>query len=765
MAQFPPLSVITSTIDEADSAPATATAPALSAKHLATPTSSSLGLPSRSRTASVSQYSVDEDGGESSDEDSVLSYWSSDDESDHEEIVDRKAKQAAEVEKAKKEEEKKRREQERQKALAAAGLKIRSEAPGIPVDAQRKAAATRRRRPAPAVPQRDKKPSASPSAADKDLPQMTLATTPDIQVQDAYARYEQFLSDATAKPSAAPTPRPTSIVVSSRPTSMVEASSPAPSTASRSSAFSGFLGRLGVGHTAAQERTTPKISGPIVSGPILGGPIGAPLTPSSLASSLTPASEAPEPASDFGKTWGSLVDPSVLSTMTTQERKRQESIFEFIATESSYVRDLQLIVGVFYAKLMTILDDKSLTVIFANVEDILMFNSGFLSSLDDRQKACRLYVDTIGDILADNLINLDVYRPYCVNQDTAAKLLQQLRKQDARLEATLMDIKVNNPSVRGLDLSSFLLQPMQRLTRYPLLLKQIAHYTQPDQDLEAVQRALASTERTVARINEDVREAESLDRLRVLSEDLWVGGEGRIDLTEPTAFQGPRKLIKEGSVAKAKSGRKLTMVLCTDVVILIEAGHLYRMPIPLFDVDVRNGRDDVSFALGVGSDVIRLKAPSNKERIEWIAMLSKARRDAVDARRDAGGAVPASSVRSRSDSVQPRDSREQRRQSNYGGYDEQRRQSNYGGYDEQRRPTSGYGFDDAPAPRLSYDAPAQPAPPRRPVSGYEYRAELDKHTPAPPPRPDYVQSYPGQRVYDDAHTYAGRGENMYNHEF
>lgn len=48
----------------------------------------------------------------------------------------------------------------------------------------------------------------------------------------------------------------------------------------------------------------------------------------------------------FGKTWSSLVEPSVLETMDKKERKRQEAIFEFIATEIGYNRDLQLIVEV-----------------------------------------------------------------------------------------------------------------------------------------------------------------------------------------------------------------------------------------------------------------------------------------------------------------------------------------------------------------------------------------------------------------------------------
>lgn len=51
----------------------------------------------------------------------------------------------------------------------------------------------------------------------------------------------------------------------------------------------------------------------------------------------------------------------------------------------------------------------------------------------------------------------------------------------------------------------------------------------------------------------------------------------RLDLTAPTAYQGPRRLIKEGTVMKAKSGRKLTLVLCNDILVLIDSRNLYRM--------------------------------------------------------------------------------------------------------------------------------------------------------------------------------------------
>lgn len=68
-----------------------------------------------------------------------------------------------------------------------------------------------------------------------------------------------------------------------------------------------------------------------------------------------------------------------------------------------------------------------MTVIFANVEDILLSNTvrislicffsmlmkwswkAFLSSLEERQKECRLYIDRIGDILKVHMSSMGVY--------------------------------------------------------------------------------------------------------------------------------------------------------------------------------------------------------------------------------------------------------------------------------------------------------------------------------------------------------------------
>lgn len=59
--------------------------------------------------------------------------------------------------------------------------------------------------------------------------------------------------------------------------------------------------------------------------------------------------------------------------------------------------------------MLPLLSRKEVTVIFANIEDILLANTAFVSSLEERQKECRLYIDGVGDILLKHIPNMKVY--------------------------------------------------------------------------------------------------------------------------------------------------------------------------------------------------------------------------------------------------------------------------------------------------------------------------------------------------------------------
>ena len=68
---------------------------------------------------------------------------------------------------------------------------------------------------------------------------------------------------------------------------------------------------------------------------------------------------------------------------------------------------------------------------------------------------------------------------YCGNLEKSLKLLARLRKESPKLQKFLQTQQQTNPQCRSLDLSSFVLVPMQRITRYPLLWKAVVSAT-PD---------------------------------------------------------------------------------------------------------------------------------------------------------------------------------------------------------------------------------------------------------------------------------------------
>lgn len=121
----------------------------------------------------------------------------------------------------------------------------------------------------------------------------------------------------------------------------------------------------------------------------------------------------------FPQSWASLIDESALAGLPDSERKRQEACYELIATEQSYVQSLQLVIEVrfpaavfasahliltahvaqvFLNALQPVLPEKALRVIFANIDDILLFNTVRLGpacrgvqllTLSFRRSSCR----------------------------------------------------------------------------------------------------------------------------------------------------------------------------------------------------------------------------------------------------------------------------------------------------------------------------------------------------------------------------------------
>ncbi|CAO3620385.1 unnamed protein product [Cunninghamella echinulata] len=340
------------------------------------------------------------------------------------------------------------------------------------------------------------------------------------------------------------------------------------------------------------------------------------------------------PESPSVLSWTSSMDDIELQSIPLEERQRQEAIFELITTERSYLRDLQMIVNLFYAESGKYLKQNEQEVVFSNIEDLLICNTTFLSDLETRQRECANVIDCVGDIFLQHAESLKCYSTYCRNQSFASRFLQKKREEDQWFEVFLKTAQTRS-ECRSLDLAHFLLEPVQRITRYPLLLKQILKSTpkrHPDYGL--LKSALTNASTILDDVNEETRRFENQQKMSELSRILDMEGFGRLDIRG-------REFIMDGVLYKAKSGRKLHGYLFNDMFLLVEPlkslsskGYLYtlyREPMNIGRITIReqqqiglinsfgnNTPDDTSFQIVYGNIVISVRTANVSMKRQWI---------------------------------------------------------------------------------------------------------------------------------------------------
>ncbi|KAE8211871.1 hypothetical protein CF327_g4440 [Tilletia walkeri] len=559
----------------------------------------------------TAQSTTVEDDGEDSDA-STTGWTSSEDEDDD----------TADAEDADTPESRQQREVERLRVLEAAGILVHKESSSkLSKDTLRRMATKGKPKP-----ERPERPSRQPARTKKssDLPPLPVMTL-EAQLEDAYTRFEQLNREVSLKPlpvlSLPGSPLPgTAALLPGSPESR-----PDSRTEPRQPKFLSSILNISKNHsgrnTPGERRATPTISGPISA----------------------PSQQGTDQQGQYAQpstSWSSLVGPQAVAMIDDKERKRQEAIFELTETERTHVRDLQIVIEVFFNPLQMILAPKAARVIFAGVEEVMTTAAFLLSDLEDRQRQSRLLVEKVGDIIINHIQAIHAtYLPLCANQSAAMSILEAEREGNETVRYFLQNVRENHPAARHLDLSHFLLLPMQRVTRYPLLLGQVLRYTSEDHpDYGPLSSALKRVEGVVMDINETIREREMREQLHALSAKIHVDSEARLDLTAPTQFMGRRRIIKSDRLSKAKSGRQLDVILCSDLVLLMSSDRLYRLPMSLEEIEFREvpsrGRDETTFQLRSAGESINLRCRSAAECAKWTRALRQAQDDCMAARRN-----------------------------------------------------------------------------------------------------------------------------------
>lgn len=219
----------------------------------------------------------------------------------------------------------------------------------------------------------------------------------------------------------------------------------------------------------------------------------------------------------------SVVKKSGLSERLSQEeRKRQESIFEVISSEHSYLHSLEILIRMFknsseLSETMTKTEHHHL---FSNITDVCEGSKKFFSELEERHQQS-IVINDISDIVCKHAqSNFDPYITYCSNEVYQQRTLQRLVSKNPTFKEVLTRIE-SHPDCRNLPMISFLILPMQRITRLPLLMDTICQKTPKDSaQYEECKKALQAVSKVVRKCNEGARTMERTEMMYTINSQL-----------------------------------------------------------------------------------------------------------------------------------------------------------------------------------------------------------------------------------------------------
>lgn len=257
-----------------------------------------------------------------------------------------------------------------------------------------------------------------------------------------------------------------------------------------------------------------------------------------------------------------------LEAGTKTEEQRLEALTELIETESSYNKRMQDSVNIYLKEVrssMTALNPPmskyEMRVVFSNIEQITAASTQFLKDLREYQSSDRKTL-SLGDICRKNLQMMGCYKQYLMRYKRAQETHSALTKKNPAYRA-LQEKCVQTTGVQTL--SNLLIEPTQRIVKYPLLFKGILSGTAEDSpDVDGLRDAaeIASQIAHMEKAKPEQR-AELLFNLRSIIENCpdSLLSQNRNVITYLDGY--------ETNLLTGERGRPITLILFSDKVMIV----------------------------------------------------------------------------------------------------------------------------------------------------------------------------------------------------
>ncbi|XP_077122769.1 FYVE, RhoGEF and PH domain-containing protein 4 isoform X1 [Ranitomeya variabilis] len=319
--------------------------------------------------------------------------------------------------------------------------------------------------------------------------------------------------------------------------------------------------------------------------------------------------------------------------METNEQKLHNIANELLQTERAYVSRLELL-QTFNKALENEAKKGSFPVdvpnkIFSNILSIYSFHSSFLlPDLEDRMKEWSVS-PRIGDILQKLAPFLKMYAEYVKNFDNAMETVKTWMDRSAQFKHVVAEIQ-REGKCGSLTLQHHMLEPVQRIPRYEMLLKDyLRKLPQDSLDRKDAEKSLEIISTAASHSNTAIRKMESLKKLLLVYEML---GEEE-DIVHPS-----NEFIKEGQILKLAARNTSAqerhlflfnnmLLYCVPKFSLVGAKYSVRTKIGLDGMKVVATQNEDylhTFQISGKERTLELQASSESIKVEWIKALNEA---------------------------------------------------------------------------------------------------------------------------------------------
>ncbi|CAI4224974.1 unnamed protein product [Auanema sp. JU1783] len=310
---------------------------------------------------------------------------------------------------------------------------------------------------------------------------------------------------------------------------------------------------------------------------------------------------------------------------------------EMITTEERYLGDLVLAKKLFYQNLINVVRKADLNAVFLNWDSLIEQSKKMLTRMKRNEP--------IGSLFLNEISSLSVFVEFCKKQQSALEAIPILLKSpDAR---AIYAQCCASTHARGMTLNYFIMIPLGRVTRYPLLVEKMLKetnkiYVTVHQDLDYALQLLRAL---VSEVNQAVKEMDTVSLL------CWAQQHVRcpslhppIEFTSKTRSLGSRSYLHSGVLYKVRSGKLLVGILFNDFLILCTPDEtisdpdsfkisrsldvkltLYKQPYLLGKLSLELIKDnELQFIIKYGDESVHLRCQSRNATKMWTKEIQQA---------------------------------------------------------------------------------------------------------------------------------------------